>query len=369
MEEKLITIVVLPYAKAHNLKEMLKAENIDSELESVEMVESASSSTMRVKILDKDLERALPLLEDLLGVKPFVDEQEPDKKEPHILVPVDFSRHSEKACTMAVNIASQLNVKLVFMHCYINPVIHSIPFSDIYAYDSSLLVKLEYSEEHANDELRKFVAKMAAQIGEEKWKSVSPEYIIKSGYPEDDILAFVQKQHPQLVVMGSGTNDAGSGTLGSIAVEVMYNSPVPVLIVPEEAPEKSLLQFNKVLYATNFDEKDFIAIDKLMQLLQPFDLQLKCVHVGSPTRDEWDRARLEGMKNVLSEKYNDKEFDCQLIEGDDILKSIDQIIKAENVDILSLTTHKRNMITRLFNPSLARKMLFHARTPLLIFHG
>lgn len=369
MKEKLITIVVLPYAKAHNLKMLLKAENIDCELEDIELVESSSSSTVRVKILDKDLERALPLLEDLLGVKPFVAEPETDKKERHILVPVDFSMHSEKACKMAVSIAAQLNIKLIFMHCYINPIIHSIPFSDIYAYDSSLLVKLEYSEEHANEELQKFVAKMAAEIGEEKWKSVSPEYIIKSGYPEDDILAFAQKHHPQLIVMGSGANDTESGTLGSIAVEVMYNSPVPVLIVPAETPEKSLLHFNNVLYATNFDEKDFVAIDKLMQLLKPFAIKLKCVHVGQPLRDDWDHARLEGMKNVLSEKYKDMEFDCQLIEGGDILESLDAIIQKENVDILSLTTHKRNMITRLFNPSFAKKMIFHARTPLLIFHA
>ncbi len=369
MEEKLVTIVVLPYAKAYDLKTLLNAEQIKCELTDIELVESVPSSTVRVRILDKDLERALPLLEDLLGVKPFITEQESDKKEKYILVPVDFSLHSEKACKMAVNIAVQLNVKLIFIHCYINPIIHSIPFSDIYAYDSSLLVKLEYSEEYANEQLQKFVAKMAAEIGEEKWKSVSPEYIIKSGYPEDDILAFAQKYHPQLIIMGSGGNDSESGTLGSIAVEVMYNSPVPVLIVPEETPERSLSQFANVLYATNFDEKDFIAIDKLMQLLHPFDIKLKCVHVGQSLRDDWNHARLEGMKNVLSKKYKDREFDCQLIEGGDILESLEKIIQEENVDILSLTTHKRNMITRLFNPSFARKMIFHARTPLLIFHG
>lgn len=369
MEEKLITIVTLPFSKAQILKIRLMEENIDCVLEEMNLIEGAAVSTVRVKILEKDIEKAIPILEDLLGVKPFIEEIKPDKKEQHILVPVDFSLHSEKACKMAVNIALKLHTKLILIHCYINPVIHSIPFSDIYAYDSSLLAKMEYSEENANKEFQKFVTKIAAEIGQEKWKSVSPEYIIKSGYPEEDILAFAQKYQSQLIVMGSGGINAPYGTLGSFAADIMYNSTVPVMIVPEETPDKTLDNFSKVLYATNFDEKDFAMLDKLMLLLKPFNIKLKCVHVGQPHGDGWDMARLEGMKDVLHEKYKGFEFDCHLIVGRDIPESLDKYIQEEKIDIISLTTHKRNMITRLFNPSLAKRMIYHTHTPLLIFHG
>ena len=369
MEEKLITIVTLPYSKAQILKMRLMEENIDCDLEEINLIEGSAISTVRVKILEKDIEKAVPVLEEMLGVKPFIEETKTDKKEHHILVPVDFSVHSEKACKMAVNIAGQLHTKLILIHCYINPVIHSIPFSDIYAYDSSLLAKMEYSEENANKEFQKFVTKMALEIGQDKWKSVSPEFIIKSGYPEEDILAFAQKYHSQLIVMGSGGINAPYGTLGSIAADIMYNSTIPVMIVPEDTPEKTLNNFSHVLYATNFDEKDFATVDKLMLLLKPFKIKLKCVHVGQPHGDGWDMARLEGMKDVLHEKYKGFEFECHLVVGRDILESLEKYIKEEEVDIISLTTHKRNMITRLFNPSLAKRMVFHTHTPLLVFHG
>ena len=369
MEENLITIVTLPYSKAQILKMRLEAEKIDCDLEEINLIEGSASSTVRVKILEKDIEKAIPVLEDLLGVKPFIEESSSNKKEKHILVPVDFSIHSEKACKMAVNIAVKLQTKLMLMHCYINPVIHSIPFSDIYAYDSSLLAKMEYSEENANKEFQKFVTKMAKEIGQEKWKSVSPEYIIKSGYPEDDILAFALKYHSQLIVMGSGGKYAPYGTLGSIAADIMYNATMPVMIVPEDTPEVILNSFSKVLYATNFDEKDFAMLDKLMFLLKPFNIKLKCVHVGQPHGDGWDMARLEGMKDVLHEKYKGVEFECHLIIGRDILDSIDKYMQEEKIDIISLTTHKRNMITRLFNPSLAKRMIFHTKNPLLVFHA
>lgn len=369
MEEKLITIVTLPFSTAYVFKMQLEAENISCDIENINLTEGAASSTVRVKIMEKDIQKAIPIMEEILGVKPFIEETQAEKKEKHILVPIDFSVHSEKACKMAINIAGQLHSKLILMHCYINPVIHSIPFSDIYAYDSSLLTKMEYSEENANKEFQKFVKKMSKEAGNEKWKSVSPEYIIKSGYPDDDILAFAQKYNSQLIIMGSGGSNVPYGTLGSIAADIMYNATVPVLIVPEETSENTLNNFSQVLYATNFDEKDFASLDKLMQLLKPFNIKLKCVHVGQPHGDGWDMARLEGMKDVLHEKYKGFEFGCHLIVGRDPLESLEKYMKEEQVDIISLTTHKRNMITRLFNPSLAKRMIFHTQTPLLVFQG
>ncbi len=369
MEEKLITIVVLPYTKAHILKMRFEAKEIECDLENINLIEGAASSTVRVKILEKDLKYALPVLDDFLGKKTIVRENKKEPNEHHILVPVDFSANSEKACKMAFNIASHLQIKLVFMHSYINPLIHSIPFSDVYAYDSTLLTKVEYSEKNANKKFQEFISKMANEIGKEKWETITTEFIIKSGYADEDILAYAQENNSQLIVMGSSGNSAQTKTIGSTTVDVMYNASVPVLIVPESTPEKELKHFSTILYATNFDGKDFVAIDKLMSILYPFDIKLVCAHVGQPSGDGWDLAKLNGMKDILKEKYRSEAFECRLVVGNNTLDSIEHFIEDEKIDILSLTTHKRNMISRLFNPSLAKKMVFHTNTPLLVFHA
>jgi nucleotide-binding universal stress UspA family protein len=367
MAEKLITIVVLPYTKAHILKMRLEAIEIECDLEYINLIEGTASSTVRVNILGKDLSKAIPVLEDFLGKKPLMTDNE--IVEPHILVPVDFSSNSEKACKMAFNIASHLQVKLVFIHSFINPIIHSIPFSDVYAYDSALLTKVEYAEENANTNFKKFVSKMSGEIGSEKWDKLDPEFIIKSGYADEDILAYAHENNSQLIVLGSTGNSKHNETIGSVTVDIMYNAKVPVLVVPENTPDIELEHFSKVLYATNFDEKDFVALDKLMSILYPFNIKVVCAHVGQPKGNGWDLAKLNGMKDVLVEKYRSEAFECRLIVGDDTLDSLENFIKEEKIDILSLTTHKRNMISRLFNPSLARKMVFHTNTPLLIFHA
>ena len=369
MEEKLITIVVLPYSKAYILKSRFEAIKIECDLENINLIEGAASSTVRVKILEKDLKKAIPILDDFLGKKTIITETRPEPKERHILVPIDFSANSKKACKMAFNIASHLQVKMVFMHSYINPLIHSIPFSDVYAYDSALLTKIEYAEKNANENFQEFISKLADEIGKEKWKTVTTEFIIKSGYADEDILAYSNKNNSQLIVMGSAGESGETSTVGSTTVDVMYNARIPVLVVPESTPEQELKHFSKILYATNFDEKDFVALDKLMSILYPFDIKVVCAHVGQPTGDGWDLAKLNGMKDILKEKYRTETFDCRLIVGNNTLEALEQFIKDEDIDILSLTTHKRNMISRLFNPSLARKMTFHAHTPLLVFHA
>lgn len=370
MEEKLVTIVVLPYSKAQILKMRLEAKHIKCDLEDINLIEGTTSFSVKVKIMEKDIQNAVPMIEDLLGKKPeIVFEKVQEKKERHILVPIDFSPVSAKTCKMAFNIASLLNVKLVFMHCYINPLIHTIPFSDVYAYDTSLLLRIEHAEQNANENFQRFMTKVAKEMGREKWNSVKSEFIIKSGYADEDILAYALKNHSELIVMGSGSETVEPATLGSVSADAIYNSPVPVLVVPENTPDQELNKFSRVLYATNFDEKDFAIVDKLMSLLNPFDTKLICAHVGQPDKNGWDVARLEGMKDILHKKYKNKEFECKLIIGNNILNSLEKFIQEENIDILSLTTHKRNMISRLFNPSLAKKMVFHTNTPLLVFHA
>lgn len=369
MEERLITIVVLPYSKAHILKMQLEAIEIECDLENINLIEGAASSTVRVKIMEKDLNKAVPVLDKFLGKKTIKRPQNIPQTDRHILVPIDFSVNSEKACKLAINIASHLQVKIILMHSYINPLIHSIPFSDVYAYDSALLTKVEYAEKNANTNFQDFISKIAEEVGKEAWEKVNPDYVIKSGYADEDILAYANENHSQLIVMGTGGNTAYNETVGSVAVDVMYNARVPVLIVPQSVPDQELEKFNTVLYATNFDEKDFTALDKLMSILYPFDIKVICAHVGQPKGNGWDLARLNGMKDILKDKYRSEAFECKLIVGNDPLEALEKFIHEENIDIISLTTHKRNMISRLFNPGLAKKMAFHADTPLLIFHA
>jgi len=78
---------------------------------------------------------------------------------------------------------------------------------------------------------------------------------------------------------------------------------------------------------------------------------------------------LEGMREALCEKYPNANFDCRLVHSRNLTEAIDLFIQENHIDVLALTTHRRNLMTRFFNPSIARKMMLHSQTPILVFYA
>ena len=251
-----------------------------------------------------------------------------------------------------------------------SPFTYAIPYGDPFIYDSNFIKTLQKLEEETQEDFEKFMEQLRKAVSDDDWEITSPEYLIKGGDPEEDILTYSAKHTPRVIVMGTrGAGRKSEDLIGSVTSEIISRAKVPVLALPEESMFTSLDSIKKILYATNFDNKDVAAIDKLMRLLMPFDVKVYCVHVGHQENHFWDEARLEGMKEMLKKKYAGCNFECNLIEGDDILISVENFIRQNDIDVLCLTTHKRNMISRIVNPSIARKMVFHTDTPLLIFHA
>ncbi len=366
MGDKLVTIALLPYHKAELLRSMLEAENIECTLENINLIQGAVASGVKVRIHEENLKDAYPILDKLLGKKT----QEKRKTEETVIVPVDFSNYSFKAALMAFEIAQKLSLKMIFFHVIPQPDFFTIPYSDVVAFNSGLYEHLKEQEEFANEEFKKFLDKLTDHIGLENWKKIKSEHIVKMGYPEDDIIYFTQKHPPRLIVMGiKGPSNEKLDIIGSTTAGVIYKAEVPVLVIPEKAPILNLGAVKKVLYATNFDENDFVSINKLLGLLIPFETTIDCLHIGKTDDKVWNEAKLESMSNDLKVNYPDASISCAIRQGDNILEEIDKYIEENSCDVLSLTTHKRNMLTRIFNPSIARKMVFHAKTPILVFHS
>jgi nucleotide-binding universal stress UspA family protein len=169
--------------------------------------------------------------------------------------------------------------------------------------------------------------------------------------------------------MGVRGGDAEKGDfLGSTTASVIFNTRVPVLAIPESASDDWLKTFKTVVYATNFEAHDFVAMDKLLKLMKPFETKVICLHVNRGNNGGLDEAMLEGMREALCEKYPYAGFDCQLIHEKDLPKAIDHFIQENKIDVLALTTHRRNMLTRLFNPGIARKLVLHTKNPIFVFH-
>ena len=49
-----------------------------------------------------------------------------------------------------------------------------------------------------------------------------------------------------------------------------------------------------------------------------------------------------------------------------LLSNLYNYVKEKGIDVVCLSNYKRNIFARLFNPSSARRMIFHSNTPILV---
>ena len=149
-----------------------------------------------------------------------------------ILVPVDFSPHSEAALAWAAELADRLDIPLTVLH-----VVHD-PVSDPGYYsraDSSGLARP--MADVARDLLDGFLAR--AQAAHPRSTALaSPQVELIEGLPATRILEVAEQVGAQLIVMGSlGRTGLRNLLLGSKAQRVVKLATIPVTIVkmPKES--------------------------------------------------------------------------------------------------------------------------------------
>lgn len=368
MKEKLITVATHSFEKAQFIKMELEKEGIECYLSNINLIQGSFSGGVKVKIKEEELEQALAIIEKINEIY-FKEEKLPDLPN-RILVPVDFSDYSYRACVFAVSLAARSNSELVLLHTYFSPLINTLPYTETFSYDLNVDKTLKEIETKAGKDMDKLVAKLKAQMKEGAIEKVKLVKLLNEGVPEEEILSYSKKYQPRIIVMGTrGGNRKNNDLIGSVTAEVIERARVPVLAIPEDTPYAHFKDIKSLVYITSFANDDLEAIEKLMKLIGDANIKVYCVHLNHGKDDPWDEMRLSGLQDYLQKRYDSKAIHCELLEGDDLLVSVDKYIREHNIDVITMITKRRNIIARMFNPSMARRMIFHTDTPLLVFHA
>lgn len=372
MEEKLVTLAIHTNEKANILKNVLEKEGIEVFINDISNKQANASPGVRIRIKEVDLPRALNVVESRhLFSYDEEDTYRIDDGRKRILVPVDFSDYSMKACSIAFNMARDLDAKVKILHVYFNPYYPTaLPMAEAFAYQG----KEEKEFQNIIEKVRKNIQKLCNTIDEKiasgDFPPVNYSYVLREGLPEEEIVNFTKEYKPSLIVMGTrGKDQKDKDLIGSVTAEVIEMTQIPLITVPENTPFADFKLVKHIAFLTNFSQRDLESFDLMTKLLAPYDMKISLTHIALKKWDRWDEIKMEGIKSYFSKQYPNLKFDYQLIETEDMLKSLDEYIKNDNVNVLALTTSKRNIFARMFSPSISRKMLFHSDTPLLVLRG
>jgi len=370
--ETIILLTEMTYSRAILLQGMLANESIPSFLSNINQIQSDVSAGVKVMIRKSDLPVALRILQKMLESSEMHKEGDLRKLKAirRILVPVDFSVHSEKAAHFALGLARELKGTIYLLHAYYSPAISATALNETFTYPEGMNTYLKELAANARKQINLLAEVLRKRIHDERMEGVEVHASLRHGLAEDTIAREEESLRPGVIVMGTrGEGGVLYRTLGSVAGRVVEASHVPVIAIPANSTIDDPAQISGVVYATDFDEQDHRSIENLMTILSPFNLRLYCLHVETGEDPSVDEARMQQMRKHFRDHFKAQQVHCEVIHGKDISTALERYVLNHEVGLIATTARKRNFLQSLFYPSTTKQILFNLNTPVLVFHS
>ena len=368
-KERIITVGQFAWSRALLLQIILQDSGIDCFLVPKDTVMPHGHVDLRVK--QKDVANALKIIalssQDTGKAKESAIQKIQIIR--RILVPVDFSEFSFNACRFAVSLAEKYKAEVKLVHVFYNPAIDVSPYADHYSYQIKLVESLREIEKSARENMLKLEHKLKIWCIKENHPNIRITAKLINGFSYDEIIDYSKKYKPALIVMGPrGLTIDNYKAFGRVVSKVIENSTIPVLAIPA-GTVRSIDEIKSLMYATDFDPSDYSALNRLLSMVAPFNIKLHCVHICLVEKKPWDTVKLDELKTHLLTEYKGVDISFNNIISDNLLTGLETYIRDNHIDALAVTTHKRNLLEKIFIPSVSRKIYSETGKPLLIFHA
>lgn len=370
MADRFITVAIHTYEKAVALRNLLESEGIVVEFRNVNIDQPVVSSGVRVRIKETDLPLALRIIENK---EIFVNEvavKNTDISKP-VVLPIDFSEKSYVAATTAFGIASKNNAPIVLLHTYIDPyVAGELQLTNSLAYEIADIDTREKIKQTANTQMRHFSDSLKDMIKKGELPPVPFSYEVVEGVPEDAITEYVRENTPSLIVMATrGPEKKEIDLIGSVTAEVLGKCRFSVLALPELDTIKYYgSDFKNILFFCNVDQQDILALDTLYRLMQNRDVKVTLTTLPIKKRPFAQTAKraVDSLLDYCRNNFKSFTFDTAEVSGQNSEEEIRQIVKDRQFDLLAVPNKKQNIFSRLFNPTLAHRVLLNSDIPMLM---
>lgn len=371
--DKLVTVAIHSYEKAVILKTILEDEGIPAVIQGINLIQPSIPGNVRVRINESDLPRALGIIEkiDFTSQVDNLDDLASQDENKEILVPVDFSNYTLKTCEFGFNLANDTNSSVKLFHAFFTPFYPmAIPFGDSFAVQNTDKDLYRELKEKIEKEMAELETQLKEKIANNELPDVPFTSVILEGLPEEEIISYSKKKRPYAIVMGTrGSNAKSLDLIGSVTAEVIDGSRTPIFAIPEDSKDQDISQIKKIVFLTNFREREFKAFDMVMKFIKHTPVKVYLTHFGDKD-DVWNKIKLTGVEKYLKEKYPHLEIRYKLLDKDESIEAdLDNFVKEKQIDLITMSSSRRGIFARIFNPGIARRMLFHSDTPLLVIKG
>lgn len=272
-----------------------------------------------------------------------------------ILVPVDFSEHSEYALEVASQLAKKYNAKIVALHMM------GLSEAVLTRDDSNEVMEAMFFMKLAEKRFEEFLEKPFME-GIEVETTVQNYKVFK----EMDRIA--EELGADLIVMGShGSSGMKEVFVGSNTEKVVRTAKVPVLVIKNKAES---FKVDKMVFASDFSLEYFPAYQQARDIAKLFDSEFDLLYINTPegfrkTSDMEARA----YQFLSGGGQEDLDLFPKVVYYNDttIEDGIFSYSNRNQTDMIAIPTHGRRGLAHFFTGSIGEEVVNHSDIPVITF--
>lgn len=268
-----------------------------------------------------------------------------------IIVPVDFSKHSENALKVAAKIAKKQDAEII--------TVHMMGLSDAVITKEGNSMEGMFNLQLAQKRFEEFLDK-------DYLEDVTVHQTVKN-YKVFSELDDVAKEHgANLIIMGShGSSGISEVFVGSNTEKVVRTASVPVLVIKEEGD----FDIQKAIFACDYKLETVDVFKKTMDLFKALDLEIHLLYVNLPGEAYCSTAEIDQRITtfLINLKTDDKILpeDITIYSDYTVEKGIFNYAKKINADIIGIPTHGRRGLAHFFSGSISEDIVNHSKLPVV----
>ncbi|MGB0891847.1 MAG: universal stress protein [Flavobacteriaceae bacterium] len=272
-----------------------------------------------------------------------------------IIVPVDFSQHSEFALKAAALLAKKEKAEIYVLHM-LDMIDNSVNESLNYQYEKTVFL-LKLAEK-----------KFKAFLDKDYLKGITVNPIIKHFKVFSEVNEIAKEENADLIIMGShGASGLKEFFVGSNTEKVIRFSDIPVLVIKNELTD---LAFDNIVFPTDFSDELVNTYVQAKQVVKTFNGKLHLLYVNTPYDNFKTSAEMENMcVNFLNKAEGNSNMlnEINFISDRTIEKGILNFSNSVGADLIAISTHGRKGLSHVFKGSLSEDIANHSSLPILTF--
>jgi len=269
----------------------------------------------------------------------------------HILLATDFSPTANSALLYALDLAKAIEAEVSILHaCRISSASSSNYPSGYYE-----AVSTKEWQEQAEANMK--------QLEHDFLYAPKVQYrcLIRPGLAADVIEQVAKDEKVDLIVMGTRRAEGMSAWLGSVTIDTVRDSLVPVLVVPESA---RFAPPQKLVLATSYTKvSDVSGLGILKSMLSFFRAKLDILHIHSADKEySMEQAHF---RDALDHYFEELPHSLHAVNHPQVSEGIEQFVDRHATDLLVMLPQQHKFFEQLWHASQTKQMVFHTRIPLL----